>query len=57
MNIENLSTAREKALNAYKLAKIDFLSTVTKQNIKGDFEKWKIFCNARLDCIKLGCRL
>ena len=57
MKIENLKTAQENALKVYKLAKADFMTTVTKDNIKGDFEKWKIFCKAKADCMKLGCRI
>lgn len=57
MNIKNLKTSQETALNAYRLAKAEFMATVTKENIKGDFEKWKIFCNAKADCMKLGCRI
>lgn len=57
MNINDLKTSQEIALNAYKLAKADFMETVTKENIKGDFEKWKIFCKAKADCMKLGCKI
>lgn len=57
MNIKDFKTSQETALNAYRLAKADFMATVTKENIKGDFEKWKIFCNAKADCMKLGCRI
>lgn len=57
MNIKNLRTSQETALNAYRLAKSEFMATVTKENIKGDFEKWKIFCAAKSDCMKLGCRI
>lgn len=57
MNIIDLKTSQETALNAYKLAKADFMETVTKENIKGDFEKWKIFCKAKADCMKLGCKI
>ena len=57
MNIKDLRTSQETALNAYKLAKADFIATVTKENIKGDFEKWKILCDAKAVCMRLGCRI
>lgn len=57
MKIENLRTAQEKALNCYKIAKIEFTKTITKENPRGDFEKWKAFCCAKADCMKLGCRV
>lgn len=28
--------------------------TKTAENIKGDFEKWKILCNRKADCMRLG---
>ncbi len=54
---KNLQTRKADALELYKLAKSDFLATVTKENIKGDFEKWKIFCDKKVDCLKLGIQL
>lgn len=53
----NLQESKEKALNAYRIAKMAWMETVSKDNIKGDFEKWKIFCSAKSDCMKLGVRI
>ena len=57
MNIERLRTSKENALNLYKLAKAEFMATITKENIKGDSEKWKIFCERKADCMRLGIRI
>lgn len=57
MDIKDLRTSQETALNTYRLAKADFIATVTKENIKGDFEKWKILCDAKAVCMRLGCRI
>jgi hypothetical protein len=51
---KNLQAKKADALAAYKAAKADFLKTVTSENLKGDFEKWKIFCSKKADCMKLG---
>lgn len=53
----NLQESKEKALNAYRLAKMAWMETVSKENIKGDFEKWKVLCGAKSDCMKLGVRI
>lgn len=53
----NLNEAKTKALNEYKASKKEWLDTVTKDNIKGDFEKWKILCNAKVNCMRLGVRI
>lgn len=55
--MRNLNEAKESALNAYKAAKMSWLETVSNENIKGDFEKWKVFCGAKADCMKLGVRI
>ena len=54
---KNLKEAKEEALNAYKLAKMEYVATITKNNIKGDFEKFKIFCARKADCMRLGVRI
>ena len=63
---KDLQTKKADALIAYKAAKNDFLQTVTRENIKGDFEKWKIFCfyslgknkkRSERDCMLLGVRI
>ena len=56
-NMENLQTGKINALEAYKAAKMAWMKTVSKENIKGDFEKWKIFCSAKSDCMRLGVRI
>lgn len=56
-NMMNLQESKKIALNTYKIAKIEWMNTVSKDNIKGDFEKWKIFCDAKRDCMKLGIRI
>ena len=53
----NLRESKEKALNAYRQAKMAWMETVTKENIKGDFEKWKTLCNVKADCMKCGVRI
>lgn len=53
----NLNESKANALNAYKAAKMAWMETVTKENIKGDFEKWKIFCDAEAGCMRLGVRI
>lgn len=39
---KDLQTKKADALIAYKAAKNDFLQTVTRENIKGDFENLSI---------------
>lgn len=53
----NLKEAKANALGTYKLAKMEWMETVSRENIKGDFEKWKAFCGAKADCMKLGVRI
>lgn len=53
----NLNEAKEKSIKSYKLAKIEWMKTVSKNNIKGDFEAWKILCDAKADCMRLGVRI
>lgn len=59
MTFEKLdtNTKKEEALQAYKLAKTEFMATVTKENINGDFAKWVVFCDCKKICMKLGCRI
>lgn len=54
---KNLQAKKEEALQAYKLAKAEFMATVTKENIKGDLKKWVAFCDCKKICMKLGCRI
>lgn len=52
---KDLQAKKADALTAYKLAKAEYLATVTEENIKGDSEKWISFCKCRSACMKLGC--
>ena len=54
---KDLQARKSDALKLYQLAKAEFMKTVTKENIKGDFEKWKIFCDMKADCMRLGVRI
>lgn len=54
---KNLQAKKADALAAYKAAKADFLKTVTSENLKGDLEKWKLFCGKKADCMRLGVRI
>lgn len=54
---QDLQTKKTNALELYNLAKAEFIATITKENIKWDFEKWKIFCSRKADCMRLGCKI
>lgn len=54
---KNLQETRKDALMAYKKAKTEFLNTVTRENIKGDTQKWAKFCDTKLVCMRLGVRI
>ena len=54
---KNLQERKNDALKLYQLAKADFMATVSKDNIKGDFEKYKVFCDRKADCMRLGVRI
>ena len=51
---KNLQERKNDALKLYQLAKADFMATVSKDNTKGDFEKYKVFCDRKADCMRLG---
>lgn len=53
----NLQESKERALRAYREARAAWMATITKENIKGDFEKWKVFCTAKSTCMKYGVRI
>lgn len=55
--MKKLNEAKEAALGAYRIAKMAWMETVSKGNLKGDFEKWKILCDAKADCMRLGVRI
>lgn len=52
--MEKLEESKKDALQAYKEAKAAYAATITKDNIKGDFEKFKAFTDARRNCMMLG---
>ena len=51
---ENLQTRKSDAKAAYIKARNEWADTRTAENIKGDFEKWKILCDRKDDCMRLG---
>ena len=51
---EDLQTRKSNARQAYKEACTEWAETRTAENIKGDFEKWKIVCDKKRDCMRLG---
>lgn len=51
---ENLQTRKSNAKAAYIKARDEWADTRTAKNIKGDFEKWKILCERKADCMRLG---
>lgn len=51
---EDLQTRKSDAKAAYIEARNEWADTRTAENIKGDFEKWKILCNRKADCMRLG---
>ncbi len=55
--MRDLQIAKASELTTYQTAKAAWLETVTADNIKGDFEKWKALCRAKADCMKLGVRI
>ena len=52
--MKNLEENKKRALQAYKTAKSEYAATITKDNIKGDFEKFKAFVDAKRACMMLG---
>jgi hypothetical protein len=48
---------KNEALELYKMAKAEFAATITKDNIKGDFGKWKVLCDRKAACMRLGVRV
>lgn len=49
-----LQKQKDEAKAAYVKACNDWKETRTSENIKGDFEKWKILCDRKADCMRLG---
>lgn len=52
--MENLQTRKKDAKVAYIKARNEWADTRTAENIRGDFEKWKILCERKADCMRLG---
>lgn len=52
--MKNLEETKKNALQAYKAAKMEYAATITKDNTKGDFEKFKVFVDAKRACMMLG---
>ena len=51
---KNLQAKKADALAAYKAAKADFLKTVTSENLKGDFEKCRLYEVGRKNLARLA---
>lgn len=51
---EDLKIRKSNAREAYKRDCADWAETRTADNINGDSEKWKIVCNRKRDCMRLG---
>ena len=51
---EDLQTRKSNAKAAFIKARNEWADTRTAENIKGDFEKWKILCERKADCMCLG---
>lgn len=52
--MEKLQKQKDNAKAAYIKARDEWADTRTSENIKGDFEKWKIVCDRKRDCMRLG---
>lgn len=51
---EDLHTRKNDARQEYKKACAEWMETRTADNINGNFEKWKIVCDKKRDCMRLG---
>lgn len=51
---EDLQTRKSDAKAAYIKARNEWADTRTAENIKGDFDKWKILCDRKAECMRLG---
>lgn len=52
--MEKLQKQKDDAKAAYIKARDEWADTRTAENIKGDFEKWKIVCDRKRDCMRFG---
>jgi hypothetical protein len=55
--MEKLQKQKEEAKAAYIKARNEWEETITAENIKGDFEKWKTLCDRKALCMRLGVRV
>ena len=52
--MEKLQKQKGEAKTAYIKARNEWADTRTAENINGDFEKWKVLCDRKRDCMRLG---
>ena len=52
--MEKLQKQKDDAKAAYIKSRDEWADTRTSENIKCDFEKWKIVCDRKRDCMRLG---
>nr|DAE12282.1 MAG TPA: hypothetical protein [Siphoviridae sp. ctMgg26] len=50
----SLDDLKQSAKSAYIQAKKQYMDTVTAENIHGNSEAWKTFCDAKIACRRLG---
>ena len=55
--MDKLQEKKSNAKAAYIKARNEWENIRTIEDIKGDFEKWKAFCERKRDCILLGVRI
>lgn len=55
--MEKLQKQKQEAKAAYYKAAGAWADTRTKKNINGDSEKWKIVCEKKAYCMRLGVRV
>ena len=55
--MDKLQEKKNNAKAAYIKARNEWSDTRTVENMKGDFEKWKAFCERKHDCMFLGVRI
>ena len=51
---EDLHTRKKMMQDRNTRACADWMETRTTDNINGNFEKWKIVCDKKRDCMRLG---
>ena len=55
--MDKLQEKKSNAKAAYIKARNEWENIRTIEDIKGDVEKWKAFCERKRDCILLGVRI